>query len=318
MDNDTRPKRAASPAQAPKAPPPLIIKADELDSTGTDVSMPVPDALTPITPALEVPPVHPPRSLSPQSLSGSPRPPSIRPILRREGSTPAPRSQPPSPTPQEQQQASDPDSHNTDSLSLQQLRQLVTNLPKLEPQAYAYEHADTRSFPEEVEEWFPYSEEERYMHLRGKEVFEAQWERQRSGCASKWTGAGEEDRERFVQKVVERLNEEEEEVEGIECLAYLAMGCWGETAGLQKDPNEEPRKGSARQGADKNQWGGFPQGQWTQSSTQIHWIRRGCELLVQGGAVKCAFDVLRRACDGEQSVGPLPPIRPISCNCFKT
>ncbi|KAL8746980.1 MAG: hypothetical protein Q9184_007669, partial [Pyrenodesmia sp. 2 TL-2023] len=311
MDNHTRPKRAASPTQAPKAPPPLIIKADELDTTGTNVSMPVADALTPITPALEAPPVHPQRSLSPQSLSGSPRPPPVRPTLRREGSMPAPPSQPPPSTPQEQQQASDPDAHNVDSLSLQQLRQLVTNLPKLEPQAYAYEHADTRSFPEEVEEWFPYSEEERYMHLRGKEVFETQWARQRSGGASKWTEAEREDRESFVQKVVERMTREEEEVEGLECLAYLAMGCWGETAGLEKDPSEEAREAAAREGSDKTLWGGIPQGQWTQSATQIHWIRRGCELLVQGGAVKCAFEVLRRACDGEQDADEAADAPPV-------
>ncbi|KAL8895948.1 MAG: hypothetical protein Q9207_007942, partial [Kuettlingeria erythrocarpa] len=305
------PKPATSPIQAPKVPPPLIIKADELDSIGTDVSTPGADALTPITPALEVPPLKPPRSLSPQSLSGSPRPPPVRPILRREGSTPVPPSQPPPPTPQEQQQALDPDSNNTDSLSLQQLRQLVTNLPKLEPQAYAYEHADTRSFAEEVEEWFPYSEEEKYMLLRGKETFETQWERRRSEGALKWTEAGERDRVSFVQSVLERMDEEEGEVEGVECLAYLAMGCWGETAGLEKDPSDQLREDPAVEDSDNNQWGRIPQGQWTKSASQIKWIQRGCELLVKCGVVERIFRVLRRACDGEQDadeVADAPPV----------
>lgn len=308
MDNDAHVELTGSQTQAPKPPPPLIIRADELDPTGIEVSTPVPDASTPITPALQAPPLHPPQSLSPQPISGSPRAAPARPILRREVSTPAPPSQPPPPAPQQRQPPADGDSQAPDSMSLQQLRQLVTNLPKLEPQAYAYEHADTRSFAEEVEEWFPYSEEERYMLLRGKEAFETQWERWKNGNASKWTLAEDKDRAQFVEGVVEDIEKEKEEIEGVECLAYLAMGCWGETAGLE----EKATEGSPRRDSELDQWGRMEQGQYAKSTIQITWIRRGCELLARCGATQCIFNVLRRACDSEQSVGPPPSIQLIS------
>ena len=45
-------------------------------------------------------------------------------------------------------------------MSVAQLRSIVTNLPKLEPKAYAYSYEETRTFPEELEEWFQYTEYE--------------------------------------------------------------------------------------------------------------------------------------------------------------
>ncbi|KAL8992849.1 MAG: hypothetical protein Q9188_007482 [Gyalolechia gomerana] len=303
MNNDRPLKPEASPTQAPTPPPPLIIKADELDTTGTDVTIPIPDIASPITPALQGPP-HSPQPLSGQPLSSSPRAVPVRPILRRDGSTSAPPSESP-PTPLQQQQTSETGGQQaTDSLSLLQLRQLATNLPKLEPQAYAYEHADTRSFAEEIEEWFPYSEEERYMLLRGKEAFETQWGRRNT--TNKWTDVAEEERVRFVHSLVQNTEKQEEEVEAIECLAYLAMGCWGETAGLEQDEAED----SITENSKKDQWGGMSPGQFAHSAVHIEWIIRGCKVLVGCGAVKCIFDTLSRACDGEQSVGPLPLMQP--------
>ncbi|KAL8836442.1 MAG: hypothetical protein Q9170_002930 [Blastenia crenularia] len=301
MDYDRPGRPGASPTRPP-APPPLIVKADELDPTGTDVSTPVPGVSTPITPALQ-PPAHSPQSLSGQPLSTSPRAVAVRPILRREGSTSAPPSQPPPPTPQ-QREPSEPQA--TDSLSLQQLRQLVGNLPKLEPQAYAYEHADTRSFAEEVEEWFPYSEEERYMLLRGKDAFEAQWEQRQN--EAKWVDVGEEDRRRFVQGIIERAENQEEEVEVVECLAYIAMGCWGETAGLEDDKTGD----HARENIEKVEWGGIGPGEFAKSAVQISWVRKGCEVVTGCGAVKCIFHVLRRACDGEQEADQAADTAPVS------
>lgn len=182
---------------------------------------------------------------------------------------------------------------------------MVTNLPRLDPQAYAYEHADTRSFAEEAEEWFPYSDDERYMLLRGKEAFETQWERwQGGGTASKWTQVEDKDRELFLQHVIETVSSKDEDADGVECLAYLAMGCWGETAGVEEEKSEEKGVENPETGS----WGGMEQGQPTKSATQIKWIRKGCEMLVGYGAAQVLFKVLRKACDGEQSVGPLPPL----------
>ncbi|KAL8720229.1 MAG: hypothetical protein Q9181_007944 [Wetmoreana brouardii] len=308
MEDNPLVEPEATHAQAPQPPPPLIIKADELDPTGTDVSTPVPDVSTPITPALQGPPLQPPHLLSGQPLSTSPRAAPIRPILRREGSTPAPPSQPPPPAPQQQQQASEVGQQPTDSLSLLQLRRLVTDLPKLESQAYAYEHADARSFAEEVEEWFPYSEEEKYMLLKGREAFETQWERRKGVGAPKWTNSDEMERVQFVKDVIAEVEKQDGAIEGVDSLAYIAMGCWGETAGLEEKGAGDPTKESV----EEEQWGGTLLSQHSQSTRQIKWIRKACELLASCRAAQCLFDVLRKACDSEQEADQATDAPPLN------
>ncbi|KAL8964362.1 MAG: hypothetical protein Q9183_004504, partial [Haloplaca sp. 2 TL-2023] len=296
MEGEPLVEPEASHAKAPAPPPPLIIKADELDTTGTDVSTPVPDVSTPITPALEAPQGQPASSLSGQPLSSSPRAVPVRPILRREGSTPAPPLQPPPPAPpqQEQQPSTDSGPQPTDSLSLLQLRQLVTQFPKLEPQAYAYDHADTRSFAEEVDEWYPYSEEEKYMLVRGKEAFEKLWKRKRKGNEVRWTGTTEEERRAFVYDLVKDVERQDGTVVGVESLAYIAMGCWGETAGLREGDDQVGKENV------KETPGAPLLDEYSQSTVQIKWMSKGCELLAKCRAVQCLFDTLRRTCDSEQ------------------
>ncbi|KAI4237138.1 MAG: hypothetical protein LQ352_007955 [Teloschistes flavicans] len=288
MDSKPLVEPEASQSQLPPAPPPLIIKADELDATGTDVSTPIPDVSTPITPALQAPPLHPAQSASGLPLSSSPRAAPARPILRREGSTPAPPSQPPPPTPHQQQP--------TDSLSLLQLRRLVTDLPKLEPQAYAYEHADTRSFPEEVEEWFSYSGEERSMLLKTKQTFEKRWRKVHGLSGTSWIDSKEAEREEFVHGIVEDIKQQKKTAKGVRCLAYVAMGCWGETAGLVHGTVQDHEK----DGPEQDQRGRSPTSQHPQSTMQIEWIRRGCELLADCGALQSVFDLIRLICESEQ------------------
>ncbi|KAL8645443.1 MAG: hypothetical protein Q9226_007300 [Calogaya cf. arnoldii] len=265
----------------PPPPPPLIIKADELDSTGTDVSTPVPEISTPITPALQAPPFPSAQSPSNPNLTASPKPVQIRPILRREGSTqPPPAQAPPPALDQPQQQGEEGAQLPTDSLSLQQLRRLVTEFPKLEPQAYAYEHNDTRSFAEEVEEWFPYSEDERYLLLRGKETFEAQWQQREATDGVKWIDVDDDTRSRFVQDMEKGMTKGNE-VELIECMSYLALGCWGDTAGLEEESEE-------------------PHDQFARSAAQIRWMRRGCEVLAACQTFESAFRVFHETCDGQE------------------
>ncbi|KAL9577431.1 MAG: hypothetical protein Q9212_006369, partial [Teloschistes hypoglaucus] len=288
MDNKPLVEPEASHSQPPPVPPPLIIKADELDSTGTDVSTPIPDISTPITPALQAPPSHHPQSGLGPPLSSSPRAAPPRPILRREGSTPAPPPQPPPPTPQQQ--------HPTDSLSLLQLRRLVTDLPKLEPQAYAYEHADTRSFPDEVEEWFSYSEDERSMLLKTKQAFEKRWRKINGQTGTNWIDSKEKERETFVHGIVEDIQHRRKTVKGVRCLAYLAMGCWGETAGLVNETIQD----SEVDGAEQDQGRTSPTSLHSSSASQIEWIRKGCELLAVCGALQSVFDLIRMICESEQ------------------
>ena len=288
---------AHSQNHPPQPPPPLIIKADELDSTGTDVSTPVPDISTPITPALQAPPFPSAQSPSNQNLTVSPKPVQVRPILRREGSNQPPPAHPIAPSPDQQppQPGEEGAQLPTDSLSLQQLRRLVTEFPKLEPQAYAYEHTDTRSFAEEVEEWFPYSDDERYLLLRGKDTFGARWRRWATTRGAKWIDADDDMRRRFMDRLEKGMTLEHD-AEVVECLAYLALGCWGDTAGLEEDMEEA-------------QWSGISDDGFARSATQIRWMRSGCEGLVGCRAFETAFHVFRELCDSQESVGPLPPLR---------
>ncbi|KAL8728557.1 MAG: hypothetical protein Q9166_005290 [cf. Caloplaca sp. 2 TL-2023] len=282
MDNPlVEPEASQAQAKSPQPPPPLIIKADELDATGTDVSSPVPEVSTPITPALQASPFHSAQSPSHQNLTTSPKPVQVRPILRRESSTPAPPSEPPPPTPEQQQPSEDGAQLPTDSLSLQQLRRLVTDFPKLEPQAYAYEHADTRTFAEEVEEWFPYSEDEKHLLLRGREAFETQWKEWGTRDGSGWVDATADSRRIFVRKVIDDGRAGEKEIEAVECLAYIALGCWGDTAGVTDNTEEA---GTKEENSKPNHWGGMTPGQFGQSTWQIKWMREGCENLAACGA----------------------------------
>lgn len=297
MDDNPLVEPEASKAHSeshPPPPPPLIIKADELDSTGTDVSTPIPDISIPITPALQVPPFPSGQSPSNQNLTTSPQPVQIRPILRRKGSTRLlPPQAPPPALDQPPQQGEEGAQLPTDSLSLQQLRRLVTEFPKLEPQAYAYEHTDTRSFAEEIEEWFPYSEDERYLLLRGKETFEAQWQQRRITGGGKWIDVDDDTRRQFLHDIANKTAKDNR-IEAVECLAYLALGCWGDTAGLEEATEEI-------------QSSGVPPEQTSQSTAQMRWMRKGCELLAACQTFESTFRVFCEICDSQELVGPLPP-----------
>lgn len=141
------------------------------------------------------------------------------------------------------------------------------------------------------------------MLLRGKEAFEARWRR---GTTDRWTAVGNEERLQFVHGLVGDAGNEEEQLEAVECLANLAMGSWGETAGQEQGKPEEPTMENSKQ----EEWGGVSPAQFPKSMVQMEWIKRNCTTLVECGAVRRIFDILRRACDGEQSVGPLPLIQP--------
>ncbi|KAL8749025.1 MAG: hypothetical protein Q9199_007942, partial [Rusavskia elegans] len=288
MDNNPLVEPEASKAHSQAhPPPPLIIKADELDSTGTDVSTPVPEISTPITPALQASPFPSAQSPSNPNLTASAKPVQVRPIFRREGSTQPPPSQAPPSSPDQPQQPGEEGAQlPTDSLSLQQLRRLVTEFPKLEPQAYAYEHTDTREFAEEVEEWFPYSDDERYLLLRGKDTFEARWQQWETTGGVKWIDVDDDARRRFVNSIEKGMTLENE-VEVVECLAYLALGCWGDTAGLEED-------------MEGTQWSGISNAEFARSAAQIRWMRRGCESLVACQVFDSAFRVFRGICDSQE------------------
>ena len=285
----------------------IIVKADEVDEAGADISTISPtdtsesefNARIETRRAQDAQPGGSPKMLA----NAVPELPKVttRPILRREGSTPAPPPQPPPPAPAQSQEES---GSSTDSLSLQQLKRLVTDLPKLEPTAYAYQYSETRSFPEELEEWFSYTEEERYMLLRAKQTFDDKWEQAQaerpdpSNTALDWTDVEVEDRESFLIGAIHVLGSQEisPRVKCLECISYVALGAWGETAG-----SEEPDETLGLIEEDVK----WLASQTTKSRAQLKWIETGVNMLCRLGAAQKLLVVLKNILESEQSVSPL-------------
>lgn len=289
------------PPSVPDDTAAIIVKADEVDESGADISTISPTDNTPseFEARIET------RRAQDAQVGGTPRvlanavassaKPSTRPILRREGSAPPPPQQPPPPAPPQQR-----DAGATDSLSLQQLRRLVTDLPKLEPVAYAYNYEDTRSFPEELDEWFQYTEEERYMLLRAKQTFVEKWEQAQAtridptDNALEWTDVEETARKRFIEGALQALENSEPvtRIASLECISYIALGAWAHTAGLASD------------GEDGDMGVGPGDGPYTKSTLQLQWIRKGAVLLSESGAAQKLLVALKRLAENEQSVSP--------------
>ena len=283
----------------------IIVKADEVDESGADISTisPTDAPESEFTERIESRRAHDAQS-SPKILANAvPSPPRAvnRPILRREGSAPPPPQQAPPPTPPPRQEEQ---RNPTDSLSLLELRRLVTDLPKFEPTAYAYEYSETRSFPEELEEWFSYTEEERYMLLRAKQTFDEKWEQAQaeqpvsSDKALQWQDVSGEGRESFMIGAIQALQNPDVSlrVKSLECLTYVALGVWGDTAGVENQ--DQPSDLTA---AD-NKW---LESSNTKPRLQLTWIVTGTRMLCELGAIQKLLDVLIKLWESEQSVSPL-------------
>ena len=287
-------------ATKPEVNDAIIVKADEVDEAGIDISTisPADSSGAEFDKRIES------RRAQDAQAGGSPKRltnaisdsfiNSNRPGLRRDGSATLPPQQPPPPAPSQQE---DP-GNSTDSLSLVQLRRLLTDLPKLEPAAYAYEYKDTRTFPEELEEWFQYTEEERFTLLRAKKTFSDEWEKAQATVAGsldgtvEWTEVGSADRQRYLYDCVQALasSEASVRVRNLECISYVALGTWETTAGL------EVQHGKSETYDDN---ANIVESRYCKSKLQLDWIYSAAELLCNVGAVQSLIDVLKRHCEND-------------------
>lgn len=293
------------PSRTAEEPEAIIVKADEVDEAGADISTISPTDTTPseFEARIETRRAHDAQAGgSPKILANAanapPKPPT-RPGLRRETSAPPPPQQPPPPAPVQREDASNP----TDSLSLQQLRQLVTDLPKFEPTAYAYTYNDTRSFPEEVDEWFQYTEEDKYMLRRGKQMFEDKWEEENAtslchtDITPEWVETKDAVRETFVIGALKALEDADSfvRITSLECLSYIVLGAWGQTAGLESpNPDIEMKPAGVS----------TSEGQYSRCQCQFNWMRKGVTLLANVDAIQVLVNILYRLSEVEQSVSP--------------
>lgn len=287
--------------QRPGSPPAeeIIVRADEVDEAGADIST--------ISANDDIDLQHRVEARRQQDLqgSGSPRPLAnavsnatrpqiVRPILRREASAPPPPPrQPPPPAPSAQQ---NDDGGPSDSLSLAQLRDIVSNLPKIEPTAYAYSYEDTRSFAEELEEWFQYTVEDEELWVQARISFEEELDGSEhdptpSTPSRAWLNMSTEGREVFTKQLLEEAKSLDP-IQSNKCLhslVYLALGVWRETetakctADAEAEQDYEP-----------------PNEKFKRSNLQLRCIRESAHLLCRLGAVPLLFNLIRKLSDNDE------------------
>lgn len=271
---DTRERSQRTPGRQ------LIVKADEVDQDGTAIHSP--SKQLPLS-ALDQ---------NDGAVAGTSRTVQkkiTRPALRRDGSAPPPPSQPPPPAPPLHDTQDTP----ADSLSLPQLKQLVSQFPKVEQRAYAFHYADAQPFAQEVEEWFQYSERDANMILSAKETFEQKW---RSLCELhkglvddnlSWLDVSDGLRKNILSSVLSSLKHADQttRIESLEVIFYILGGTWATTAGLER--HDEVKKQQNDDGDDNNQ----------SNSIQIEWMHKGSDLLVECSGLQTLQDCTRRAFD---------------------
>ncbi|KAF7597328.1 Factor arrest protein 11 [Aspergillus hancockii] len=262
-----------------------IVKADEVDQTGTDIS-PVPDdqLMEEVAEGLRQERVSRNTPSATGEVPTETGIPQRRPELRRDAAAPPPPLQPPPPAPMQQNSERPPD-----SLSLAQLRQLVHEMPRVEQPAYAFEYDDAQPFAEEIEEWFQYSEFDRTMLMGMKSSFEKKWS---SFCKSEnadsppllWTDTTDTQRKAFTGHVVSSLRDREVPVriEALEVICYVVTGVWGLTAGRAVD--DYPENPSPKEAAEVP---GF-------KSLQIRWIENNVNLLHESSSLAPLLECLCR------------------------
>ncbi|EAW08724.1 FAR11/STRIP family protein [Aspergillus clavatus NRRL 1] len=279
-----------------------IVKADEVDQTGTDITTlsdeqlmeevaeglrqdQASNAAAPLQNGLQE---HKPKS-------------SRRPELRRDGSAPPPPLQPPPPAPGQQSSERPPD-----SLSLAQLRQLVQEMPKVDQPAYAFEYADSQPLVEEIEEWFQYSEFDRVMLSGMKSAFEQKWaafceDQPAVSVRLSWIDASYDLRKSFMAQMIDALQETELPVrnEALEIICYTVTGEWGSTAGRAVPEYPETLSPQAVTDTPKSR------------SLQITWMERNVNLVNECSGLEpllqCLCNALGkpRAAPGSDSDGPV-------------
>ena len=210
-----------------------------------------------------------------------------RPSLRRDHSVPAPQ-QPPPPPP-----AQDDTGQSSDSLSLLQLRRLVTELPKVEPTPYAFVYDDASSFPDEIEEWFSYDSEEREALLRIQSTFYQEWEKFRRED-NDFTSANEEQKNGFIDRQIDILLDDEVSARArcLDVLTYYILGLWGETAGYPL-PASELQNGIH---VDERDDPDTEANRFARSEHQMDWMKCNVSSFQEHKGPEALYVVLRTLC----------------------
>ncbi|BFZ62378.1 Factor arrest protein 11 [Saitoella coloradoensis] len=143
-----------------------------------------------------------------------------------------------------------------DSLTLAQLKALVSHMPKAKVPEYAFEYADTDNIKAELEEWFVYAENQ-YL-LDGAQVFEKTF-------PGSWLKASPDARKSFVETQLGKFDTDNatERLRAGTCLVYICQGIFKETISTEH---------------------------------QLHWIFENAKLVRSCGALDTMWGSLLHSC----------------------
>ncbi|KAI1824732.1 hypothetical protein F4861DRAFT_504573 [Xylaria intraflava] len=140
------------------------------------------------------------------------------------------------PNPPTQPLPATPNTQPADSLSLAQLRRIVSEFPKEEAAAYDFEYADIASHAEEIDEWFPYQSWQFVRLVNAQRAYESQWEHDLAAKEDEvtWDDAAEDVKSAFIRQALNEIKSEDSAVCSAATgkLVYLVLGRWADTAGL--------------------------------------------------------------------------------------
>ncbi|KAK6079429.1 transmembrane hyphal anastomosis protein ham2 far11 [Seiridium cupressi] len=173
---------------------------------------------------------------------------SLRPNFQRNTSTPSlppPPNEPLPPPSQIQNQPNQP----PDSLSLAQLRRIVSEFPRAGDAAAAYDfvYEDTGPHTEEIDEWFVYAQFWQWVRLNGAHrIFDSAWDQFSND--QEWEDTDSETKANFVRNTVDQIRDGDDlsRMHAIGKTMYLILGRWVDTAHTGPFEDQERSTGSKK------------------------------------------------------------------------
>lgn len=198
-----------------------------------------------------------------------------RPQLARNQPQPPPPHQPP-PPPAPQQMVGSPN----DSLSLMQLKRLVTEFPKVDPTSYTFIYSDTATYEEEVDEWFSYNEAEFKRLHRAKDTFQRRWKK---FSKNTWRECDREEQLKFIKKEVQGLHASDlrRRCKSLQTLLHVILGVWNENAGKKEELD-------MIQSIEKK-------GRTNATPSQIESMKTNLSLLAESSGIEMIYEVMQLA-----------------------
>lgn len=205
-----------------------------------------------------------------------------RPQIQRNQVAPPPPNQPP-PPPAPQQVG-----HPDDSLSLLQLKRIVSDFPRVEPTSYAFTYADTASFEEEIDEWFGYGNTESLRVNRARVCWGGRW---KQSSKKLWMEEERSVKSEFVRRECEGLKGEAGgRRKSLQRIMHILLGVWDESAGTAKPLAHASR--DVGPGEEE------PQIRSQATKSQIDAMKDGVALVTECGGVAAAFQAMVTILDG--------------------